>query len=159
MRGTANYIAPELLRAGQIPASGKADMYSFSRIVLDYLTNSTLKFASTGKENFRRIGKNSFYRPLTIEELLPEISYLPEELIEFLMKIGCNNPEDRCDAREALELLDAMIEAKINVFPKESDEFGQRPTEADFEHKAQSVGLTKFNYNQVFKSCLASRTI
>ena len=157
MRGTGNYIAPELLRAGQIPASGKADIYSFSRIVLDYLTNRALKFASTGQSNFRKIGNNAFFRPLTIEELLPEISYLPEELIEFLMKIGCNNPDDRCDAREALELFDAMIEAKINVFAKESQDFGQRPTEADFEHKAQSVGLTKFNYNRVFKSCLASR--
>ena len=80
-------------------------------------------------------------------------------MIEFITRIGSNNPDDRYDAREALEFLDAMIEAKINVFPKECQEFGQRPKEADFEHKAQSVGLTKFNYNQVFRSCLALRLI
>ena len=73
---------------------------------------------------------------------------MPQEMCEFLRKTGCENPEERCDAGEALELLRAMRDAGVRVFENETGEMSSRPRAEDFQEKIKTVGLPSFNYSK-----------
>ena len=103
-----------------------------------YLTGDK-SFTSTDKLPPRH--GDCYLRPYTIQELLSKVDYLPQEMCEFLIKTGCDNPKERCDAREALELLHAMRDAGVRVFKDETGEIGGRPSADDFKDKIEKVGL------------------
>ena len=116
-------------------------------------------FFLTGYENFTCFldkSRRNFYgkihrKPKLLATVLESAGKLPDEMVKLLLKAGSDFLDQRCDAKEALELLQAMYANEVPLFLHLTDSF-EIPTVEDFEHKASTVGLPTFDYSTSMKS-------